>query len=271
MKKILITGGSGGMGRVCAEMAAAEGYELILADLASSNLTAVTDNLTARGVKATSLTLDVTSPDSIAALAAALKSAGGVDAIIHTVGVSPNMADWQRIVKVDLTGAALTLEALRPVLKSGGGAVCISSMSGYMCPPDEAVERVLADPVATDLLDRIAALPGHPLQNSGLAYSYAKKALQVHVAAIARQWGQEGKRIVSISPGMIDTEQGQLEYRKMTDFNAMQARIALGRLGKPSDIAATALFLVSEQAAYITGCDILVDGGFVASLRSNSK
>ncbi len=76
---------------------------------------------------------------------------------------------------------------------------------------------------------------------------------------------------MSLSPGLIDTAMGRLENDAMDNFAAMHSRIALGRLGRPEDIANTALFLVSENAAYITGCDILVDGGFVASLNAQQS
>lgn len=270
-KRILITGAAGGMGRVCAQLAAAEGYQLVLADLAGSDVAQLTAAFSKQGIAAVSFSLDVTDNESISELATGLAHRYPVDAVIHTVGVSPHMADWERIVNIDVVGTAQVLEAVRPALKSEGCAVCIASMSAYMCPSNEVLEPALAHPLARDYLDRLRAIPGHPLENPGLAYAFAKKALQRFVQDRARDWAAEGKRLVSISPGMIDTQQGRLEIDAMENFDAMRNRIALARLGTPEDIAHTALFLVSPKAAYITGCDILVDGGFIATLRQEER
>jgi NAD(P)-dependent dehydrogenase (short-subunit alcohol dehydrogenase family) len=142
-----------------------------------------------------------------------------------------------------------------------------------MVPPNDAIDNVLSDPLAPDFSDRLKTLTsaGGLLENSGLAYAYAKKALKQNVADRAPAWGKDGKRLVSLSPGLIDTEMGRLENAAMDNFAAMRGLIALDRLGEPEDIARTALFLISEKAGYISGCDILVDGGFVASLNAQQR
>ncbi len=266
-RRILITGANGGMGRECTELALEQGYQLVLADLPSAGFDEFSRRLAERGAEVSSYSLDVTDANSIADLAAALQQSGGVEAIVHTVGISPNMADWKRIVEIDLVGTAKFLEAVRPGLVAGGVALCISSSSGYMCPANAKLEQVLANPLAADMYQQLTTLENNPLENPGLAYSYAKRALQRFVAARSGAWGGEGKRLLSLSPGLISTEMGQLEYEASKNFAAMKKQIALGRLGKPEEIASTALFLVSEQASYITGCDILVDGGLIAGFR----
>ena len=266
-RRLLVTGATGGMGQACALLAAGEGYHLVLADLSPTKLEALAADCARLGVTAECHTLDVTAAESIASLVAAVESGNGVDAIVHTVGVSPQMAGGERIIDIDLIGTIGLLEALRPGLNAGGCAVCIASMSAYMVPPNAGIEQVLSDPLAPGLIERLKAVPGHPLDNPGMAYAYAKKALKQYVADRAQAWGKEGKRFVSISPGLIDTEMGRLENDAMENFDAMKSLVALGQLGQPEDIASTALFLLSDKAAYITGCDILVDGGFVATLN----
>jgi NAD(P)-dependent dehydrogenase (short-subunit alcohol dehydrogenase family) len=211
--------------------------------------------------------------DSVDDLVASLKAGGGINAIIHTVGLSPQMADSKRIIDVDLLGTVALLEQVRLQLKTGGCAVCIASMSAYMVPPNEAIENALIDPQAPDFSSRLKTLTsaGGLLENPGLAYAYAKKALKQYVADRAPAWGKEGKRFISLSPGLIDTAMGRLENDAMENFEDMRRLIALDRLGQPEDIANTALFLVSAKAAYITGCDILVDGGFVAALNEQQR
>jgi len=185
------------------------------------------------------------------------------------------MADWRRIVDVDLLGSVSLLEQLRPHLCPGGAAVPIASMSAYLCPPDEVVDPVLNDPLRADFDEQLTqAAEQQPLLNdSGMAYAWSKAALTRWVARAASAWGKEGKRLVSISPGLIDTDMGRLENKSMGEeqLSAMKQRIALQRLGKAEDIAQTALFLASDKAAYITGCDLLVDGGFVAAVKATAQ
>lgn len=266
-KKILITGANGGMGRITAGIALSQGYGLVLADLASTNLSALETEFREQGAEVSVHPLDVTRADQVESLVAAIKKLGGVNAIVHTVGVSPNMADWSRIIDIDLISTAKFIEAMRPALQAGGAAVCISSSSAYMAPPDAEIDALLADPLREDLLDTLKAQSGSTLENAGLAYAYAKRALQSFVASQARTWGGEGKRLVSVSPGLIDTAMGRMEYDASDNFAAMKQMIALGELGRPEDIANMALFLVSEQACYVTGCDILVDGGLIAGFK----
>ena len=270
--RLLITGATGGMGRSCAELAAEAGYHLILADLALDKLQELAAECEARGVGADIVQLDITQVDSVARFLAVIDDSAGLDALIHTVGVSPQMANWEQIIDVDLTKSVGLLEQLRPQLKAGGCAVCISSMSGYLCPENEDIERGMAalwpDDSQTGMRELVTSFP--ILENAGMAYAYAKKAIRHYVAARAAAWGSENKRLVSISPGLINTPMGQLEMKAMDNYEAMRSRIALDRLGEPRDIAETALFLISERAAYISGCDILVDGGFVASSATAS-
>ena len=267
-RRLLITGATGGMGRACARLAAAQGHDLLLADLSAEKLQAVAAQCGEHGIATECHTLDVTEADSIDNLAAALASRK-VDAIVHTVGVSPQMAGWQQIIAIDLVGTIALLEAARPHLVSGGAVVAISSMSAHMVPPDEEIDGALADSLAPGLMARLQTFPA--LEHSGMAYAYAKRALKQYVSDQAQSWGSEGKRLVSISPGLIDTEMGRLENAAMENFEGMKSLVALGRLGQAEDIAQTALFLASPAAAYITGCDILVDGGFIATFNKTQR
>lgn len=261
------------MGRAASLLAASAGYDLLLADLSLAKLEELAGECRRVGGAAMCSALDVTQADSIDALVEALAATGGIDGIIHTVGLSPQMADARTILDVDLVGTVTLLERARPWLNTGACAVPIASMSAYMVPPNADIDGVLSDPLAKDFFARVQALmdAGQPLDNPGLAYAYAKRALKQYVAQRAYDWGREGKRFVSISPGLIDTDMGRLENAAMENFAAMRSLVAVDRLGSPQDIAHTALFLLSEQAAYITGCDILVDGGFIATMQRQQR
>jgi len=269
---LLVTGATGGMGRACAVLAADRGYNLVLTDLDNDKLKGLARECEQRGAAADLFAMDVCDAAAVARFVAELQNGPGLDAVIHTVGLSPQMAPWDRIIDVDLVGTVQLLEKLRPAIRSGGCAVCISSMSAYMVPPNPDLEALLDQPLATGLIERLAALPGEPVANSGMAYGYAKKALIGYVAANARVWGGEGKRLVSISPGLIETDMGRLEAdANRENHAAMRKMIALQRDGQAQEIASAALFLASGEASYITGCDLPVDGGFVASFRQMQR
>lgn len=269
----MITGATGGMGRATSLRAADEGYDLLLADLSLPRLEQLAAECSGTGGSVTCRGLDVTQPASIAALVDTLAASGGVDGLVHTVGLSPQMADARTIIDVDLVGTVALIEAVRPWLNPGAAAVCIASMSAYMVPPNADIDAVLADPLADNFFHKLDELAGagHALDHPGMAYAYAKRALKQYVADHSSGWGTQGRRLVSISPGLIDTDMGRLENAAMENFDAMRALVALGRLGAPEDIAHTALFLLSDKAGYITGCDILVDGGFVAAMNRQQR
>lgn len=270
--RLAITGATGGMGRACSLLAGERGHGLLAADLDAGKLRALGDEFPAGGAAFTHRVLDVRDAGDIESFAAAA-AADGIDGLVHTVGLSPQMADWRTIIEVDLVGTVALLEAVRPALDPGGCALCIASMSAHMVPDDPAIDTLFSQPLAPgfgaelDALHEANPAIGHP----GLAYAYSKKALKDYVANNAYRWGQEGKRLVSLSPGLIDTDMGRLENDAMENFDEMQAHIALTRLGQPGDIASAALFLVSREAGYITGCDLLVDGGFIARFAEQQR
>lgn len=271
-KTLLITGASGGMGQACALLAAARGYNLILLDLNLDKLEAVAERCRTSGASAECHTLDLADSNAIDRFADQATSGEKIAGAIHTAGLSPQMAAWDKMIAIDLVGTVRLTEALRPAINSGGCSVVIASMSGHMVPPNSAIDDLLADPYDAELLDKVAALPEQPLQNSGLAYAYSKKALMDYVRAQAVEWGREGKRLMSISPGLIDTPMGQLEAESDKDSYAyMRDLVALQRDGNPEEIAKAALFLVSDEASYISGSDLLVDGGFVGTFLHQRK
>jgi NAD(P)-dependent dehydrogenase (short-subunit alcohol dehydrogenase family) len=163
-------------------------------------------------------------------------------------------------------GTARVLDAFEPHVQPGTVAVCIASMAGTMTtlPPD--VLRLLAT-TPTDQLHALAVLDPATM-SPGSAYGIAKRANHVRVQAASIPWGRRGGRVVSISPGVISTPMGQAELagpfgdsmRSMIEMSASQ------RIGTPDDIAATVEFLTSPAASFITGTDLLVDGGAIAAL-----
>jgi NAD(P)-dependent dehydrogenase (short-subunit alcohol dehydrogenase family) len=156
------------------------------------------------------------------------------------------------------------------VIEPGGAAVVIASMAGHMQPAlDPAVERQLATIPTDELLGLEACAK---ITDSRIAYPFAKRANQLRVAAAAGSWGERGARINCISPGVISTAMGRLELSSESGalMRAMVDNSGLRRLGTPEDIAAATEFLLGPSAAFITGTDLLVDGGVVAAIQSGT-
>jgi NAD(P)-dependent dehydrogenase (short-subunit alcohol dehydrogenase family) len=210
---------------------------------------------------------DVSAPDDVAALAATAAGLGPISCVVHTAGLSPTQATAAQIIAVDFVGTARMLDAFEPHVRPGTVAVCIASMAAMFATLSTETEQSLAT-TPTDELLSLAALDTNTL-DAGMAYVVAKRGVQVRVEAAARAWGRRGGRVVSLSPGIIATPQGNEELAGSSGdgMRAMIAMSALERVGTPDDIAATVEFLVGPAASLITGTDILVDGGIVAAVR----
>lgn len=265
-EQVVVIIGVGGMGLSIARRIGS-GAHILAADYDKPALDAAVEQLTGDGHQVTAQTVDVSSRESVAALASTAADLGAVRSVVHTAGLSPVQAPVAAILAVDLLGVALVLEEFAKVVAPGGAGVVISSMSAYaQAGPASADARLLAATPADELL----ALPICDVANfadSGVAYSFAKRANQLRVQAASTPWGTAGARINSISPGVIATPMGQAELagEHGTRMRAMIEMSNAKRVGTPNDIAAAAEFLLGPGAGFISGVDLLVDGGVIAA------
>ena len=267
-REVLTVLGIGGMGHAIAHRLGA-GRTVLLADNNEAALASATETLSAAGHHVESHRVDVSSPESVRELAGHAASMGAVTHLAHTAGLSPAQASAAAILAVDLLGVALVLEEFGGVVAEGGAGVVIASMAGHMFPPLTAEqERALAHTPASGLLD-LDFLSPKTITEPGIAYGMAKQANHVRVRSASGQWGRRGARINSISPGIISTPMGQQELASPVGdgMRAMIAASATGRLGTPDDIASATAFLLGPEASFITGTDLLVDGGVIAAMR----
>ncbi|MEM6110345.1 SDR family oxidoreductase [Mycobacterium sp. 050272] len=266
---LVITGGAGGMGLASAGALADRGH-LLLLDVDQSQLDEARSMLSARGASVETLLCDVTSPADVAAVAERVRARGRFRCLVHTVGVSPEMADARTVVEVDLVGSVRVTDAVFPLVEPGSCAILFGSIAGYS-EVDPAIEKLLCDPLADGLFGTLEQALGHPI-DSATAYVLAKRGVMRLTERLAAPWGAKGARVVAISPGLIDTAMGRLELERQPVIPQMVELTPVKRPdgplpGRPDDIAALVAFLESDAAAFISGCDIRVDGGLVGAAK----
>jgi NAD(P)-dependent dehydrogenase (short-subunit alcohol dehydrogenase family) len=237
-----------------------------------ANLQAVQDELGAQA-HIVPLALDVADRAAVARLAIVAEH-GDLRSIAHAAGVSPTMAPWRTVLEVDLIGTALVIDALTPFVTEGTAAACFASMAAHLMAAgtnvDAAVDAVLDDPLRDGFLDALRSAVGPDIEDSGLAYAWAKRGVHRLVRRVAVPWGRRGARICSLSPGMIDTPQGRQEAAAQPAMTMMLEHTPLGRFGTAEELAAVVAFAVSDEASFMTGIDLLVDGGVCAAIEGLS-
>jgi NAD(P)-dependent dehydrogenase (short-subunit alcohol dehydrogenase family) len=255
----IITGAAGGMGAAIARALAEEGRPIILCDLHIGPLQQLADTLAGK-TTVEIVAGDVTAPDYPARIIAALGTRK-IGVLAHAAGVSPSMADGKRVFEINFTATTRLVEGLLPYMAPGGAAILIASNSGQMIARpffDKALMKVIKGGNSLIL--------NFMLRNPRGAYPMSKRAVQLYAKIMSPAFGKAGARIVSLSPGMIDTSMGRLEQKAGPEMDKMIAVTPLRRMGEPDEIASVVAFLASPAASYISGTDILVDGGTVAGV-----
>lgn len=267
----VITGAAGGMGRAVARRLGAR-YRLVLADVQADPVETLREALTEEGYDvALAAVADIGSRPSVDDLATTVARTGTLGTIVHTAGLSPALADWPRIVHVNLAGTANVLDAFLPLAVPGSSVICLASVAAHTFPASPEVDALLDDPTQPGLAARLEPLL-RGLDVDGTEFSFAVKAYGASKRGVIRMverragdWAQRGARIVSISPGTVLTPMGRAEHEANPLAAAAANVTPLRRRGMPTDIAAAADFLASDLAGYITGTDLRVDGGIVAA------
>ncbi|MGW0581741.1 SDR family oxidoreductase [Streptomyces sp. NPDC002920] len=259
--------GGGGMGMSAARRLG-QSHRLVLASLSAAKNPAREVALREDGIDAVVTRCDITDPASVAELGELLAARGRLRTVAHVAALSPSMGDWRTLLGVNLVGARLiermSLERAAP----GTAAVFVSSSAGHLAqPPSAEITAVLDDPLAPDFVERLESL--FTEQTSLQAYRLTKFAVLRMCRKRAAAWGEKGARIVSMSPGPIATPMGALESagpHREVKLNMLR-RAPLGREGTMVETADAIEFLASDRASYITGTDLLVDGGILATTR----
>lgn len=266
----IATGAGRGMGLACGQRLADLVDRLLLVDLDESTVRVASEELSAAGRRAEiePFVLDVTDRDRLERLAARVGDLGTLRAVAQAAGISPTMADWKRVVTVDLVGTAMLAEVLRPLVTAGTAMVYFASMAATFLgnEPDPAADAALDVPLDERLLDRLHDALGPAVEDPGVAYAWAKRGVRRFVQREAVRIGPVGGRVCSVSPGIIDTPQGRQEAERQPFMAEGVRRTPLGRVGRADEVAAAVAFILSDEASFLTGVDVLVDGGVCAAL-----
>lgn len=257
----VVTGAAGGMGSACARQLAEAGWNsFLLCDVSEERLEAVAGPLREAGNAVAILAGDVADPSFPAAVTEALRGAS-IAALVHTAGLAPAMADPIRILAVNLDGTTRLVEAIRDRMAPGSAAVLFASNASYFPMPPEA-----AAAFAQPLPEGGATALAHLTPSSEIAYPLSKLGVRALVKREAKAFGKRGARLVSLSPGAIDTPMTQGTQVSSPLAERMIFGSATGRMGHADEVAAVAVFLCSPAAGFVTGVDWLVDGGHTTAM-----
>jgi NAD(P)-dependent dehydrogenase (short-subunit alcohol dehydrogenase family) len=250
----VVIGGASGMGAAVAARIKGP-RRMILADKDAHAAERVAASL---GRRVDAVGCDITDPAGCVALASKV---GRLASLVMTAGLSPTMARGERIFDVNLVGTARVLHAFDDAVGEGTTGVLFSSTAAHMLVPSSEVATVLDDPLAPDLVGRLRAA-GVDASEPAIAYAFSKAGVIRLVRRTAPSWWARGARILSLSPGIIDTPMGRQELEHQPVMKGMVD--VVGRLGTAEEVSAVVRFLLSDGASLMTGSDVLVDGGIIA-------
>jgi NAD(P)-dependent dehydrogenase (short-subunit alcohol dehydrogenase family) len=268
----VITGGAGGMGVATAKIMGRD-HAIVLADVRQGRLDDAACTLDGLGIAHKAINCDVTDRQAVAGLLEAASGLGTVASVIHTAGVSPTMGDAEYVMRTNAIGTLNVNEVFYQTAGEGSVIVNVASMAAHLLPenmvPTKQFPQALTDEGAfmTDMLQ--ACSIAQEEMRSGIAYAVSKSFVRWYSISQSERFGGRGLRIVSVSPGSIDTEMGRLEAE--AGAGALVADAAVPRWGTPEEMAELLSFCASAKAGYLTGTDILNDGGVVASVTERAR
>jgi NAD(P)-dependent dehydrogenase (short-subunit alcohol dehydrogenase family) len=266
MKNVcVITGGGSGMGLATAKLMGKNHY-IIICGRSVNKLENAVSELKAEGIEVEAYACDVSDFINIEKLANHAKKVGKVKAVIHAAGMSPHMGDAKKIMEANALGTININNAFYNVMEEGSCIIDVSSMSAYLTPkiimPVRLYKYSVMDPdlFMKKIMKRVNLFPEKV--RAGVSYGISKHFVIWFAKQDAARFGAKGVRVLSVSPGNFETPMGELEKEEADLYTKY---CAIKRFGHVREIASLFAYCASEEAGYLTGVDILCDGGLVAS------
>lgn len=271
-KVCVITGGGSGMGLEAAKFMPKDKI-IVLSGRTEAKLKKAVAELSALGFEAYAKTCDTSKRESVKALVSYAVSLGEVKTVINSAGLSPAMADPETIVRVNALGTVYMNEEFSKVMKKGSVIVDVASNSAYVLPKFLINKKVyaLADQDEEKFVAKIvkkAKLAKGDYQRSGFAYALSKNFVVWYAKKCAFDYGPKGIRVVSLSPGLIATDMGNLEAK---DGGMLIGFSTEERMGKPEELGYALATVADERNGYLAGVDVLCDGGSTNGMQEFKK
>ncbi|WP_299399193.1 SDR family oxidoreductase [uncultured Gelidibacter sp.] len=260
---IVITGGAGGIGQACARTF--KDQPLIITDYSQDLVDKTVKQLSDEGFEVTGISCDITNKEDIKKLTQFVSKTGTLKSLIHTAGVSGSAKDLKKVYTIDLVATELLIDAFYELAEKDTVAVLMSSMMAHTVPANKAYDEALANPQSADSFDTVCQ---HVNNNADTMYNFVKRGVQLLMLKNAEKWGAKGARIVTVSPGVIETPMALKASEEHPErMKMLKQATPLKRNGQPEEIADVVHFLVSDAARFITSTDILVDGGVLQNIK----
>ncbi len=263
-KEVSVLVGAGSIGQAIIRRVSA-GKHIVLADYNVNNAEQTAKTLENAGFECSTVKCDLGSKEDILKLVEYATSKGEVKYMVNAAGVSPSQAPVSHILQVDLYGTSVLLEEFGKVIAEGGSGIIISSQSGHRLP---ALSQEENDALATSPCDELLQLPFiKAIDDTLKAYQYSKRCNVLRVMYEATRWGRRGATVNSISPGIIITPlaNDELHGPRKEGYLKMIEGMPARRAGTPDEVGDLAEFLMSSRGRFISGADLLIDGGCTAS------
>lgn len=259
---IVITGGAGGLGTSCAH--GLKDHRLVITDHLKEAVDRTVDELKGKGFDAVGFACDITDKKAVHELKEFAGKQGAFKGLVHTAGVSGTVGDPRKVFTINLLATALVVDEFYDLAREGSALVLFSSMMGHAVPPDARYDGALRAPLGQGAYEAVAPFVGG---NADTMYNFSKRGVMLICKDNAMRFGKKGARIATVSPGVILTAMAK---KALEEHPAVMKQTLdmtpIGRYGQPEDVANVVKFLLSDQAGFITGTDVAVDGGVLSQI-----
>lgn len=265
-KVVVITGGAGGIGQACAR--AFKDQPIIITDYSEEIVDKTVKTLSNEGYDVAGISCDITDKNDIDKLIKYVAKKGSLKAFIHTAGVSGTVKDLKKVYTINLPATELLVNAFYELAVKDSVAILLSSMKAHTIPANTEYDEALSNPQAPESFYKVSHFVN---SSSDIMYDFTKRGVQLLTHKYADTWGEKGARIVSVSPGVIETPMAMKAAEEHPELmEKIKQATPLKRNGQPEDVADVVKFLASDAACFITSTDILVDGGVIHNIKKMS-